>query len=112
MFDPNYFLMKWKSLGVERLDVWKERRFATIVEKNKKSELLTGAFDRVVLGYSNHGIVIVAEIIDFKTDSISFEEQQERADTYSLQLEAYEQALKTMLPEIKIIKSTLIWVNC
>ncbi|HLB34885.1 MAG TPA: UvrD-helicase domain-containing protein [Chthoniobacterales bacterium] len=111
VFDPDYFLIKWQFLDVERLDVWRERRFAVILEDDTQRELLTGAFDRVVLGYNKNGKVIAAEIIDFKTDAVSPEQQQERAAHYRPQLDAYEQALRKLLPGIESVESTLVWVT-
>jgi ATP-dependent exoDNAse (exonuclease V) beta subunit len=91
---------------VAQLEVWRERRFAIVIEK----ELLSGAFDRVVIGLSAEGRPLAAEIIDFKTDAVTTEEEKKkRSQEYASQLEAYCEALKKMLPEVTIIETKLVW---
>ena len=110
VFEEDYFLKKWSLLGVRRLEVWRERGFAVVLDRKKNGELLNGIFDRVVIGYSSNGLPIAAEIIDFKTDQISSEEKKEREKFYQPQLEAYREALQKMMPALRKIETRLIWV--
>ena len=75
------------------LQVERERRFAL---RNNES-LLVGSMDRLVLFY--HGSQLVAaEIVDFKTDQITGDQQAaERLAFYRPQLEAYRAACAKML---------------
>lgn len=108
LFSKEYFLKKWDAEGVTQLEVWHERRFAVAIKK----ELISGAFDRVVIGLSSEGIPIIAEIIDFKTDAVTHdEEKKKRAAEYASQLHAYREALKKLLPELTNIETKLVWIG-
>lgn len=98
------FLEKWKIKGVTQLELWRERRFAVVKEK----ELISGIFDRVVIGKNEKSIPIVAEIIDFKTGKT---QQAELEWFYQPQLKAYQQALQIMLPSLDEITTRLVWVK-
>ncbi|MDA1013022.1 MAG: UvrD-helicase domain-containing protein [Planctomycetota bacterium] len=74
-----------------RLDVQNERPFA-IREGNS---VVSGIIDRLVLIYDNHRL-IAADIVDYKTDSVSTSNPQalrERVDHYRAQLETYRPAV-------------------
>ena len=109
VFNPQLWLDRWKADGVMRLEVWRERRFAAIVNH----DLMNGSFDRVVLGYDSAGTRVRAQILDFKTDRITTDaEREERRAYYQPQLTAYIQALHhlTGLPE-SAIQAELVWIN-
>ena len=61
VFHREYFLSKWKEYGVTKLEVWRERPFALVLDE----ELVVGTFDRVVIGYADRPVR--AQIIDFKS---------------------------------------------
>ncbi|MFI0347563.1 MAG: UvrD-helicase domain-containing protein [Chthoniobacterales bacterium] len=109
VFEEAYFFKKWSTLGVMHLEVWRERNFAVVTKKQR--ELLTGTFDRVVIGRSLEGVPITAEIIDFKTDSLSLEEKKNREEFYQPQLEAYREALEKMMPQLLQMETRLVWVH-
>jgi ATP-dependent exoDNAse (exonuclease V) beta subunit len=109
VFAPATWLEKWKTLGVTRLEVWRERRFAAIVG----NDLMNGSFDRVVLGFNAAGKRVRADILDFKTDRVTDDgERNERSQHYLPQLEAYARALGTLTglaPDA--IQTQLVWIN-
>jgi ATP-dependent exoDNAse (exonuclease V) beta subunit len=76
-----------------QVDLWRERRF--IVQT--PAGLISGTFDRVVVGYSS-GKATFAKLIDFKTDRLrDVGGVEPRARHYRDQLELYRLALATML---------------
>ena len=78
--------------GRVRLEVQNERRFAVAT----KNELLSGTIDRLVLMYEGDDLV-GADVIDFKTDSVSGEKQVDATvEHYRPQLEAYRLAVSKM----------------
>ena len=80
-------------------ELWRERRFAVMETTSKGAELLTGAFDRVVLWRNADGTPERAKIIDFKTDRFSSESERQRLEErYRPQLAAYRRALRLLLP--------------
>ena len=103
VFQKQFFLERWKERGVTQLELWRERRFVVVKEK----ELINGIFDRVVIGKNQAGIPMVAEVIDFKTGAPSSEQEK----LYEPQLKAYRGALQEMLPTLKEITTRLVWVN-
>lgn len=106
VFQRTHFFSQWKKWGVTRLEVWQERRFA-VVQKQKK-ELLTGTFDRVIIGYAEEPLVAV--IIDFKTTPLTLEEKKSRLDRYQGQLEGYRMALQHLLPTLQHIETRIVWI--
>ena len=72
-------------------------KFCGAVEKEGKREILTGTFDRVVVGRDGKGRAVGAEVVDFKTDRLDGEkEKMERAEYYRPQLEAYAEAVSKL----------------
>ena len=111
VFDLKEWKKKW--VGVEKLEVWREKSFAVVWEREGKSEVLTGTFDRVVVGRDGKGGVVGAEVVDYKTDRLEGEKKRkERAEYYRPQLEAYAAAVAklTGLPMGKIT-TRLVWVE-
>ena len=105
VFQTRFFLERWKQWGVTQLELWRERRFAAVKEK----ELISGVFDRVVIGKNVAGVAMVAEVIDFKTGNT--EQRAEQEEFYQAQLKAYSTALQQLLPSLKEITTRLIWVE-
>ena len=108
-FDRAIWLKEWKAIGVKNLELWRERRFSVVLDR----DLMNGSFDRVVLGLNAKGAPVRAAILDFKTDRIESEEQREtRRQFYQPQLDAYALALSrlTRLPP-DAIQTHLIWVG-
>jgi ATP-dependent helicase/nuclease subunit A len=111
VFNPKEWKKKWVS--VEKLEVWREKSFAVVWEREGKSEVLTGTFDRVVVGRDGKGGVVGAEVVDYKTDRLEGKkEREERAEYYRPQLEAYAAAVAklTGLPVDKVT-TRLVWVE-
>lgn len=78
----------------ERLLVWREHPFA--VRDDEGERILSGQFDRVVLGLAG-GKVVWGEVLDFKTDAVRTKgEIEERAGHYAPQARAYGRALGRM----------------
>ena len=102
-FQKQFFLERWKKWDVTQLELWRERRFAIVKEK----ELISGIFDRVVIGKNAAGIPIIAEVIDFKTGVPSSEQEK----LYEPQLKAYCAALQELLPTLKEITTRLVWAK-
>jgi ATP-dependent exoDNAse (exonuclease V) beta subunit len=103
------WLEEWKKDQVEKLEVWMERRFAAVFDR----ELMNGSFDRVVLGLDAAGKVKRAQILDFKTDRLSTEKDREaRRLHYQPQLDAYAKALCS-LAKLKpaAVSAQLVWIN-
>lgn len=74
-------------------EVWRERPFSLFLpDTNGIETLWTGAFDRVVLRREG-GMVVSAEIVDFKTDRVEGEAIRARAESYRAQMHAYRRAL-------------------
>ncbi|MBX9578025.1 MAG: UvrD-helicase domain-containing protein [Chthoniobacterales bacterium] len=103
VFQKQFFLKRWKKWEVTQLELWRERRFVVVKEK----ELINGIFDRVVIGKNEAGIPMVAEVIDFKTGAPSSEQEK----LYEPQLKAYRGALQQMLPTLEEITTRLVWVE-
>ena len=80
------------SNNTDQVELWKERRFAVHVD----DRLISGVFDRVHV-YWRQGTPVRADLIDFKTDTVTIEELPRRIDHYRPQLDAYRAALCTML---------------
>lgn len=83
----------WKKEGVNQLDVSNERRLLELLD----GQLLRGTIDRLVLGARN-GVVIRAEILDYKTDALethcSIEAwEKERMEHHLPQLQMYQRVL-------------------
>ncbi|NNM24809.1 MAG: UvrD-helicase domain-containing protein [Phycisphaerales bacterium] len=77
--------------GVEpgRVQVWRERRFARLVEAGGERRVQEGSIDRLVAGLDADGRVVRARVIDFKTDQIDAAAATTHADRYRPQLETY-----------------------
>jgi ATP-dependent exoDNAse (exonuclease V) beta subunit len=109
VFEYDAWLERWKKDGVVKLEVWRERRFAVVLDH----DLMNGSFDRVVIGLDRGGARVRAVILDFKTDRVADDaEREERRRFYQPQLEAYIVALNklTKLP-MKAIEAELVWIN-
>ncbi len=86
------------------LEVWRERSFAL----REGEYLLSGAFDRVVIG-RNGQKVVGAEIVDFKSDHSA---GPAKVDFYRPQIESYRRALALLLEiEPAMIKAVLVFVR-
>jgi ATP-dependent helicase/nuclease subunit A len=108
-FDPSVWLDRWKNAEVNRLETWRERRFAVVME----NDLMNGTFDRVVLGYNREAELVRADILDFKTDRLTDDrEREERRLFYQPQMDAYARAFHrlTGLPADSI-HTQLVWIN-
>jgi ATP-dependent exoDNAse (exonuclease V) beta subunit len=94
------------------LEVWREKCFAVVWEKDGKRKVLTGTFDRVVVGRDEKGKAVGAEVVDFKTDRLDGEnERTERAEYYRPQLEAYAEAVSKLTGLSRDMVTTRIaWV--
>ncbi|MBM82423.1 MAG: hypothetical protein CMJ78_17805 [Planctomycetaceae bacterium] len=93
-----------------RLEVINERRFAV----RQGSEVVSGSIDRLVLMYSGFKL-IAADILDFKTDTLSPHDRQaqlNKVDNYRGQLESYRPAVSQIyrLP-IDRISARLVMVS-
>lgn len=104
VFHEGHFFSKWKKQGIIRLEVWRERRFAVVIKRS----LLIGTFDRVVIGLSDHPVI--AQIIDFKTTPARVEEKELHYNRYQIQLDQYCKALQHLLPSLKEIEKTIVWI--
>jgi len=86
---------RWSD--VAELEVWREKSFAVVWERDGEREVLTGTFDRVVVARDGKGKAVGAEVVDFKTDHLDGEkEKKERAEYYRPQLEAYAEAVSKL----------------
>jgi len=95
VFDKKEWEKRWA--GVAKLEVWREKSFAVVWERDGQTQVLTGTFDRVVVGRDGKGKVVGAEVVDFKTDQLKGEkETTERAEYYRPQLEAYAEAVSKL----------------
>lgn len=94
-------------LEANRLEVENERPFAVQLENG----ILQGIIDRLVLVYEGDRLV-AADVIDFKTDSISQSGLQERVEYYKPQLVGYRKAVSkfTKLP-LEKISTRLLFVE-
>jgi len=82
---------------VAKLEVWREKSFAVVWEREGKQQVLSGTFDRVVVARDGKGKAVAAEVVDFKTDRLDGEkEKEERAEYYRPQLEAYAEAVSKL----------------
>lgn len=99
--------------------VHNERAFAVRVRRRGAAEtgggLVTGRFDRLVVGRDADGRALWAEIIDFKTDAVDparAEEFNARVEHYRPQLRAYCAAAAAMftLPE-DAVRATLLFTR-
>jgi len=109
IFDSSLWLRRWNDEGVVRLEVWRERRFAVVLDH----ELMNGSFDRVVFGLDAGGARVRARILDFKTDRVANDdEREERRRFYQPQLDAYVGALRQLsaLPTGSI-QAELVWIS-
>lgn len=77
------------------LDLWREREFVVRLG----AQLVTGFFDRAVVGYDASGSAAWARLIDFKTDHLGEQAQYLEASVrrYRPQVDAYRQALASLL---------------
>jgi ATP-dependent helicase/nuclease subunit A len=93
----------------DTLEVWRERAFAV----RDGDSLLSGAFDRVVVSFQD-GTAVQAEIIDFKTDTVSSEahSMDNLVEHYRPQMNSYRRAVAALtgLPK-KDISARLLFVG-
>lgn len=90
--------------NTEVLDLWRERRFATMIDSN----LVTGTFDRVAMWRDTNHKLLRAELIDFKTGC----DDQAAVEYFSPQLEIYRKALAAMLGlPVEKITASLFFVD-
>jgi len=95
VFDNKDWEKRWA--GVANLEVWREKSFAVVWEREGKREVLNGTFDRVVVARDGKGKAVAAEVVDFKTDRLDGEkERTERVEYYRPQLEAYAEAVSKL----------------
>ena len=77
------------------VDLWREKRFEIVID----NQWITGAFDRVVIARDESGKPVSAEILDYKSDDVSGDnDMNDAAERYRPQLELYRDALSRMLP--------------
>jgi len=82
----------YTSFGPDvKLELWRERRFAVRLD----GVILQGQLDRVVVVRDASGKAIAADLIDYKSDRISAEEDSlgKRVTYYSPQIRAYRKAV-------------------
>jgi ATP-dependent helicase/nuclease subunit A len=70
------------------LEVLAEERFAQVRPAEEGEALWSGAIDRLVLAREG-GVVVLAEVLDFKSDDVTGEALEERVEHYRPQLESY-----------------------
>ena len=95
-----------------KLEVWRERSFAVVWEREGKRQVLNGTFDRVVVGRDGKGKAVGAEVVDFKTDRFEGEkEMTDRAEYYRPQLESYAEAVSKLTGLSRdMVTSRIAWV--
>ena len=94
--------------------LWRERAFAVLRESEKRPEVLSGSFDRVVIWRDANGNALRAEILDFKTDRFSSAEDRAQIEArYAPQLFAYREALRLLCPDLdeRCITASLVFVS-
>ncbi len=99
------------AAGTE-LEVLRERDFTAVVpDEQGAEELWTGAIDRLVLHRAG-GNVIVAEVVDFKSDAVTSDGLPARVERYRPQVEAYRHVVAaiTGLPR-RSIRARLAFVS-
>ncbi len=102
-----------RANGEENI-LWRERAFAVLRESEKRLEVLSGSFDRVVLWRDAKGNALRAEIVDFKTDRFSSAEDRTQIEArYAPQLAAYRDALSVLCPDLdqRCITASLVFVS-
>ncbi len=97
----------------ERIDLWRERPFAARVQLDADSEpvLLSGRFDRVVVGYAG-GSIAWCEVLDFKSEASIEGPLEDAVEHHRAQMEAYRSALVAMTgvhPDA--VRTTLVFVD-
>ena len=110
VFDEKDWKTRWS--GVVKLEVWREKSFAVVWERDGEKGVLAGTFDRVVVARDGKGKAVAAEVVDFKTDQLKGEkEKMDRAEYYRPQLEAYAEAVSKLTGLTKDNVTTRIaWV--
>lgn len=121
VLSPDYYLQPFDETVIEaipdefnisqaRLEVHNERSFVIPDE----TTMLSGTIDRLVLIYNDNQL-LAADIVDFKTDKLNFEdasEIQKRADHYRPQIEAYRRAVQSIFGlEMERICGRLVFVG-
>lgn len=99
---------RYSEWGADSLEVLREQSFAV----REGDAVMTGTFDRLVIGRKN-GVAVAAHIIDYKTDRVRDEAGLEaRIEFYTPQIEAYSDAAVqfTRLPR-EAIEATLLFVT-
>lgn len=86
---------KYLSRPAGRVDEpWIEKRFEVIL----KGELVAGAFDRVIVARDEHGRVVSATILDYKSSRVDEKAKIDRkVKEYKSQMDTYRQALARIL---------------
>ena len=79
-----------------RMEVFNERRFAATIAREDSTELIEGVVDRLILVYEDE-VLVAADVIDFKSDSIGKHELAAKVAAYSSQLSAYREAVSVSL---------------
>jgi ATP-dependent exoDNAse (exonuclease V) beta subunit len=78
------------------VEVWRERRFSMVRRSpDRKTEIWSGTFDRVVIRREG-GCAVSATVIDFKTDRGGATDPDRRDATYDAQLSNYLRALRAI----------------
>lgn len=78
------------------VELWREKRFEVVME----SELVSGAFDRVVIHRDKEGQPVRAEIMDFKSSMVDADDEMglaRKVADYRSQMQAYRDALSKIL---------------
>ncbi len=97
----------------ERIELWRERAFLARVvpEEGGSPALVSGRFDRVVVGYAGEAIQW-ADVIDYKTEAEPGSEIAAKAEQYRPQLELYRRALCAMTGvHPGAVRTSLIFVD-
>ena len=97
--------------SANRMDVLNEHRFAINVPAGDELELMEGVIDRLILVYKD-GVLVAADIIDFKTDTVAKGELPVKVDFYKPQMAAYRRAVALQYGiELDQIATRLVFVG-
>ena len=97
--------------SANRMDVLNEHRFAINVPAGDELELMEGVIDRLILVYKD-GVLVAADIIDFKTDAVAKGELPVKVDFYKPQMAAYRRAVALQYGiELDQIATRLVFVG-
>lgn len=92
-----HYLVQFSD-GRNRMEVFNERRFAANIQRSdtNTTELIEGVVDRLVLVFKDD-VLVAADVIDFKSDTIGSNELAAKVAAYSPQMSAYRAAISVSL---------------